>query len=72
MSNEAAKALAEVVKSVHRHLRQELKKNGDPESVWSKHCENETSLMVIKLIEFIIVSSDLQIFFKLKYLINTL
>nr|SVE73884.1 EOG090X0FUY [Daphnia atkinsoni] len=39
MSNDA-KVLADVVKDVHKELRQELNKTGDIESVWVNHCRN--------------------------------
>lgn len=41
-----AKLLAEVIKSVHRRLRKELNQTCDPESVWLKHCNDETLLKV--------------------------
>lgn len=39
MSNDG-KNLADIVKNVHRRLRQELYKTGDLESVWINHCRN--------------------------------
>ncbi|XP_057376182.1 S-adenosylmethionine sensor upstream of mTORC1-like isoform X2 [Daphnia carinata] len=36
--------LADVVKNVHRRLRQELYKSGDMESVWMNHCRNVSCL----------------------------
>lgn len=45
MSNEA-KLLADTIKNLHSQLRKEFKKTGDLESVWLKHCKNESSLQV--------------------------
>nr|SVE76085.1 EOG090X0FUY [Daphnia hispanica] len=43
MSNDA-KLLADLVKDVHRQLRQEFIKTGDTESVWTNHCRNVACL----------------------------
>nr|SVE75453.1 EOG090X0FUY [Daphnia dolichocephala] len=34
------KMLADIIKNVHRQLRQELRKTGDTDSVWTNHCRN--------------------------------
>nr|SVE83965.1 EOG090X0FUY [Daphnia pulex] len=42
--SEDGKVLADIIKNVHRRLRQELKESGDSESSWINHCRNEARL----------------------------
>ena len=49
------KILADIIKGVHRRLRQELKESGDSELAWIKHCKNKTQLKVLMWKKVIIV-----------------
>ena len=49
------KILADIIKGVHRRLRQELKESGDSELAWIKHCRNKTQLKVFMWKKVIIV-----------------
>ncbi len=46
LQSEDGKVLADIIKNVHRRLRQELKESGDSESSWINHCRNEARLKV--------------------------
>lgn len=47
--SEDGKVLVDIIKNVHRRLRQELKESGDSESSWINHCRNEARLKVFIL-----------------------